>query len=80
MIFEEIGDRAGDIGAVCVEAPQHVGVSEAAEHLPEALAVDVRGMGIAVAVGDLMMPAMGRAPADAHALPGGGAEDRQKPV
>ncbi len=74
-VFEEVGDAAAEILAIGLEAPADVGVKHAAKSGEERAAVEVRGMGIAVTVGDLVMAAMGCAPADGHALSGGGAED-----
>ncbi len=74
-IGEKIGDGAGEAGGLSAEEPAEMGMEHAAEHAADAVAVEVRGMGVAVAVGVLMVSAVEGAPFDDGALAGHGAED-----
>src|SRR5258706_200463 len=67
-VGQKIWNRAGQIRLIAAKAPPDMRMPEAAQEGGDPFAVQVRRMWIALAVGKLMMPAMGGAPADRHAL------------
>src|SRR5829696_7931620 len=78
-VLAQVGREALGGGALALEQPAHVGVPEAGQHTAHALGVvRVRGVRVALLVGEGVVAAMVGDPVDHGALYGHRAEDRER--